>query len=580
MEHYSEMPPMPDVVYKTAKTGNMHHGSTWIGGEVPAHHASIVINPGHTVTVTKSVTICGLAIHEGGALLLSPKHTIEFNNCGNVYKYGTIISHPLSGIFHTFRFKHVDESKFVGGGMDITESDVGYWVRGKGKFDFVGPYRTPWVRLEAGVAVGEKIITLNQNPVGWKVGDVLSIVPTKKGDITGFEERSIVRISGNKVTLNAPLDFDHPVVKNPFTGQLHTAEVINTTRNIIIEGTPGGHTHINIMGTEFQTFENVRQQYMGVRDVLGRYPNHLHHHKGGAVYKNVIILDSDNRGFVSHTSHNILYEGCVTLRTKKDPYWWDEPTGRFDRSNDSNNITWLNCIAADLRWNTTEESHQLSGFVFGAGKDNKCIGCVVVGNRGRSSSAGGTWRSSANYAPFNVWVVLDFLSHNNYACGFRNWQNDPAKHEVSHFVIYHCQIGIESGAYGNAYEWNHGHIFECDTAIEIHALAISKGGATDEWGYISHFNKILSTDPLRIMPHVLPGKPILVRESVFSSVIVDELSKSTAESEPGLFDFVNCEIGNYDVRGIAAGSAIRAQQKGKAFQLTIKGIESIPPFAK
>ncbi len=82
---------------------------------------------------------------------------------------------------------------------------------------------------------------------------------------TGFEDRTIKAVSGTSITLNSGATRPHPVVNNQWT-----AEVMNLTRNVRIEGTPTGKGHIFIRSTQPHTIKYIAIRNMGARKRQGR----------------------------------------------------------------------------------------------------------------------------------------------------------------------------------------------------------------------------------------------------------------------------------------------------------------------
>lgn len=100
-----------------------------------------------------------------------------------------------------------------------------------GALRMFGAPKTPYVLLSS---ISGTIVTLASAPSAWNVGDLILFPPmyyscsgvTATGYAAGGQDevRQIVAISGNVVTINAPLQYDH-------TGLL---DVCNLTRNVVI----------------------------------------------------------------------------------------------------------------------------------------------------------------------------------------------------------------------------------------------------------------------------------------------------------------------------------------------------------
>ena len=127
------------------------------------------------------------------------------------------------------------------------DTDVGLWTTENGLLDAIGAAKTPWTRLAGGAQGGDARITVREAE-GWQIGDVIVVVPTESSEAgarawDGFEERRIEGIDGLTIALDSALDHDHPEIENPFNDDTYTAEVLNLTRNVRIEGTAATTMH-------------------------------------------------------------------------------------------------------------------------------------------------------------------------------------------------------------------------------------------------------------------------------------------------------------------------------------------------
>jgi hypothetical protein len=301
-------------------------------------------------------------------------------------------------------------------------------------------------------------IDLQDDPVGWAVGDTVAITPTVppgNGHHAAYDEATLTGIAGRTITLSAPVSAPHPSI-DLGRGTVAKAEILNLTRTVRIEGTLGGRAHVLIHSRKPQRIANVEIQHVGPRTkqgkdttpVLGRYGLHFHHCRDGSrgsVVQGVVVRDAGNHAFVPHRSHGISFIDCVSHNTVEDAFWWDEG----DLTNDT---LWENCVASLVKIGS--EKFAKAGFLLGAGEGNICRGCVAVGIESHATGSGYQWPEKANLKP-NVWVFEDCLTHNNEANGIFVWQNDPNHHIVSRLIAYHNgRFGIIHGAYSNRYEYS------------------------------------------------------------------------------------------------------------------------------
>lgn len=374
----------------------------------------------------------------------------------NVVVEGTLVMRPGA----TLRFTGINESAFVGGGMDPIPSDVGLWVMGNGVLDARGTAKTGWLRAAQDVPAGATTITLDSAPVGWQAGDEILIVPSASGDFDGFEVRPLESVSGSTISLGAPLSRAHPMAPG---GLGLGAEVANLTRDVNIEGTPSGRTHVFVHSTVPQTIQYVGIRYVGPRNgagfVLGRYGLHFHHMMDasrGSLVQGTVIRDAATHAYVSHASYGITYRDTVAFDVFKEAYWWDDFNGA-DPMENSFDIAYEHALAARVQGFGSEDS-RLAGFALLWGNNgvnqpsNSVRDSVAVGVVGGSkNSSGFKWPGSVG-----IWQYTDNVAHNNEQLGIFTWDNssDAFGHDIVRYRAYNNgEAGILHGAYRNAYNY-------------------------------------------------------------------------------------------------------------------------------
>lgn len=514
--------------------------STW-GGRLPRKNDLVIIS--HRVVLDRQVRVAGVIIRPGGHLVFHPKRRATLASTGNVVVLGRLTMQAIwPGSVHRLVFRGIREGRFKGGGMHMAPSDVGLWVMERGRLRLQGAPKLPWTRAVGPVEPGVSSIDLQDDPVGWAVGDTVAITPTvspAKGHHAAYDEATLTGIAGRTITLSAPVSAHHPSV-DVGQGTVVTAEVLNLTRSVRIEGTAGGRSHILIHSRRPQRIANVQIQHVGPRKkkgkdttpVLGRYGLHFHHCRDGSrgsVVQGVVVRDAGNHAFVPHRSHGISFVDCISHNTIEDAYWWDEG----DLSNDT---LWEGCVASLVK--VGSEMYAKTGFLLGGGTGNICRRCVSVGVESQSTGSGYQWPSKANQKP-NVWLFEDCLAHNNVANGIFVWQNDPHHHVVSRFVAYHNgNFGVLHGAYANRYEYSDLLLFgNLDGAIELRAntraddgqdhyqgpiifrRVHADGAALANWGIIS---------PDHNAP---PEQPTIVEDCTFTGHLNAGIA-ITADNEP------------------------------------------------
>ncbi len=437
------------------------------------------------VVLDSNATVAGVVIEPGGELAFSPSGNVTLTSTRNVIVRGKLSMRPATpDVAHQLIFSGISERNFVGGGLDPLDSDVGLWVTGDGVLDLAGSPRTAWARAVGGLARGATTVTLDADPVGWRAGDQLVVTPT--GSTTDpahyvrFEMVSVTSVSGRSVTFSPALVVEHPEVR---TGSLMRAEVMNLTRNVRIEGTPLGRTHVFIRSTRPQGVSNVAIRHVGPRVdaanlVLGRYGLHFHHcmdGSRGSLVESVVIRDAGNHAFVPHMSDGTTFRNCMAYEVQEDAFWWDVPELTHDTLIDR-------CIAARVSADTRAPGYYtLNGFTHGHGTGNRCIGSVAVGVVGGKTASGFNWPSQAPADGMNgEWLHEDCVSHNNRYNGIYVWQNDPLLgHVITRFLAYrNGGAGIKHGAYTNSYLYQDSALIQnAESEIEIHAQCRERANA-------------------------------------------------------------------------------------------------------
>jgi hypothetical protein len=214
----------------------------------------------------------------------------------NVVVHGKLVMRPGAHL----RFRDVDMTKYVGAKdqthQPVVDSDVGLWVTKHGVLDIAGSPKQGWNRT-------------GSHPT-WSSSDEYWISPTDPGD---FDPR--------------PWSLGDAVPQ--FDPRVPAAEVINVTRDVVIEGP----AHIHVHSHKPQRIEYVQLRSMGVSNkahegpVLGRYALHIHHGEDGTrgtLIRGVAAINSKGRVFVPHQSHGITMRENVSVNSYAEVLWWDK----------------------------------------------------------------------------------------------------------------------------------------------------------------------------------------------------------------------------------------------------------------
>jgi hypothetical protein len=574
----------------SVQSGKWSDPATW-GGKVPAATDTPLIAAGHTVIydVTQA-SVAGININSGGVLSFDPAQSTTLQTTANVVVQGKLEMRPATAtVIQTLRFTGIDETKFVGGGMDVLASDVGLWVMGAGKLDLAGTAKTSWTRVTGAVAAGATSVSV-EGAAGWQVGDEISIAPTEPptvGDafITGFEERTIKSVSGSSITLSSGASRSHPVVNNQWT-----AEVMNLTRNVRIEGTASGKGHIYIRSTQTQSVKYVAIRYMGPRKdrggntatelVAGRYALHFHHSMDGSrgsVIEGNVVRDTGNHSYVPHVSHGIKFVDNVAYNVTETAFWWDPGDPTHDVIYDHNIVAINKFVNGALNMNAEDApTFSSSGMALNTGDGNIAKNNVVVaGSQGDHAEGGAyNWEAVINEG---VWIFTNNLAH-NCGCGLRVWQNSTRNHVIEDFIAYHNNYGMFHGAYANSYTYNGGYFY--GNGIEVKAASANTNRVRlenitiDGAGIIDY--------GIQVIHSPLPGdRPVFMRNLTIRGCKVAAILDSAAP-EVHSTDLIQCTVtGAISLhKDAAAGETIRVQPKsGQAYQISKAGTTNIAPFA-
>jgi hypothetical protein len=458
----------------TVQSGNWSNPATW-GGKLPGPSDIPLISSGHIVTYDlTTASYAGVSVSSGATLQFDSGNSTTLQSSGNVVVEGKLQMTPSSAsVVQTLQFININMSNFVGGGMEVLSTDVGLWVMGSGVLNLVGASKASFTRASGSIAAGTTSVSLGSTPSGWQAGDSITIAPTQSpsvGDayLTGFEDRTINSISGSTITLNAATLRVHPQINN-----IWAAEVINLTRNVRIEGTASGRTHIFIRSSVPQTIKYVQIRYAGPRYasgsatefVLGRYGLHFHHCDDGSIgsiVEGCVIRDCDSHSYVPHSSNGVTMKGNVAYNVTEIAFWWDvlDPT---------HSITFDGNIVGMTKYlQGSTNSLTVSAFLLGVGDDNVCINNVVVGNPGDFRIGGAyLWDEGTVESP---WTFNNNMAH-NCSGAIVSWQNNEQHHVIEDFVVYNCEAGIFGGAYVNSYCYRRGQLYNAPVLIRAASLS-------------------------------------------------------------------------------------------------------------
>jgi hypothetical protein len=487
----------------------------------------------------------GFTVPAGETWAFDPDTSTTVTVGANVVVEGRLQMRPTSGdIEHVLVFEGIDESNFVGGGMDPVESDVGLWVMGEGQLDIEGEEKTAWA--------------YEYDPA-WE-GDEVIAAPNTPGDYETFA----------------------PVTSTPLPNELgYPTELLNLTRNVRIEGTPEGYTHVFMRSNQPHTIRYAAFRYVapafGDTDATGRYGMHIHmSHDGsrGTVVEGVVMRDTNNHAFVPHASHGITFKDTIAFDVENEPYWWDEPAEEEDTTNDTHDLVWDRAVAALVRQGFAGNNFRLAAFALGNGENVTVTNSVAVGLEGDPGvdRSGFHWPESAGA----TWTFENNVAHNNGSNGIFVWQNNSERHDINDFLAYYNGgAGVSHGAYGNSYQYNRLTLIENGWAVISHALGEENPDQDAQtWSSIATSGAELIIDEHQTEPEA----PVRFIDCDFGLITVTD----EGGEAPSLYEFVNCDLDAdvFDLDEAREDSIFRVQNEdGTTFELTGDGaVTEIEPF--
>ncbi len=573
----------------SVKSGKWSDASVW-GGKIPGSADTPVISSGHSIVFDLATTqVAGVNVSASATLTFDPAKTGTLQTSKNVVVLGKLVMKPSSSsIVHTLRFTGISETNFVGGGMDVMASDVGLWVMGAGSLDLVGSSKTSWTNASGSISQGASSISV-KSATNWKAGDTIVIAPTEPPTVgsaySSFDEANINSVSGSSVSLSKSTARPHPQVNSKWT-----AEVMNLTRNVNIEGTASGRSHIFVRSSSKHTIRYVCMRYLGPRKnrggdsttelVAGRYGIHFHHcmeGSRGTIVEGCVIRDTNNHSYVPHISHGITFLKNIAYNVQEMAFWWDPGDPTHDVLYDGNIVAKCSYVPRSLNMNAEDSpTFSSSGFALNTGDGNSCINNVVVaGGMGDPGDGGAyNWEAVINEG---VWIFTNNIAHNN-DCGLRVWQNSTRNHVIDDFTCYHNRVGMFHGAYANSYTYNRGFFYGC--GMQIKAASTNSNRVRIENFVMDGAG--IAPYGIEVIHSPLPGeRPVFVRNCTIKNYKTAAVLDS-AGPEVHSTDLIQCTIeGAITVAsGAASGETIRVQPKsGQPYKITKSGKSNITTFA-
>jgi hypothetical protein len=563
----------------SVQSGNWSNPATW-GGRIPAAGDAPLISVSHVVFADVNANIAGMQV--AGTLWYDMGNSITITSTQNVLVTGLLqMTPPSPSTIHSLKFAGINENNFAGGGMDPVATDVGLWVMGAGRLQLQGADKTSWTNADGAIAAGATTVIVN-NAAGWQPGDELIISPTLAG-IQKADNVIINNTDGRNIKVTQTVSSTHPLINNQWT-----AEVGNLTRNVRIEGTATGRSHIFIRSTSKQLIKNVAFRYLGPRKdqggstakelVLGRYGLHFHHcmdGSDGSIVEGCVMRDIGNHAYVPHVSHGIEMRDNIAYNCTEAPFWWDLPDASHNTAWVHNLVISPQFVSGSINQDTKgSPTFGVHGFVLGMGDDNRCDSNVVAGQVGLSSvTAAYDWEEMPIES---AWIFKGNVVHNS-DCGIRSWQNNGKNHVLENTTVYNTGVGVFHGAYVNNYTYNGGYLY--NAVFEDHAAGAANSvrieNITLDGGGLIDYPFYMTEGPLK------GERPVFMRSCTIKGGRKGAIFNESTNALKSL-DVVQCVITGGIIISTSAGSGetIRVQPvSGQAYKLTKSGKSNIANFA-
>jgi hypothetical protein len=346
------------VAVSSASSGRWSAPATWEGGRVPLTGDTVKIREGHTVVYDMNSDRIVRSVHIAGTLTFAPDldtrldaglirieagdgvdeegfecdaHSVETDS--QRPRAELLVGTPDRPIEAThsalIRLHYIE-------GMNKDSCPAIVCCGGRMEFHGAEMSRT-WVKLGATARTGDNEITLSEPVTGWRTGDRVIITATTRQnkqkktfkpsvrDSTQTEEHQIAAVDGVKLTLDAPLAFDH-IGDGGYRG-----DVANLSRNVVVEsaeaGGVRGHTMYHRGSAGAISYTEFR--HLGKQGALGRYS--LHFHLVGDTMRGTSVIgasiwDSGNRWLTIHGTNYLIVRDCVGYQSVGHGFFLEDGT--------------------------------------------------------------------------------------------------------------------------------------------------------------------------------------------------------------------------------------------------------------
>jgi len=293
-------------------SGAWSDAATWSSKKVPSNDDRVNIAAGHSVTYDLvSDTKIGCVDIRGRLSFKTDASTRLKTANIMVWDEGALeIGTPANPIAANVVAEVVIADQKIDRTLDPAE--LGNGIEALGRITMHGAVKLPtFIRLAQEPRTGQTELALEQAAPSWKAGDRIVLADTRqlreseRGDAyrPQDEKVTIASINGDKITLTAPLKFDHKGARDGDDRLEFLPHIGNLTRNVVIRsenpaGTRGHMIYMSRADIDLRYIEvrEMGRTRMGVLDntefndqgavarlgtnQIGRYAVHFHHNFG------------------------------------------------------------------------------------------------------------------------------------------------------------------------------------------------------------------------------------------------------------------------------------------------------------
>ena len=297
--------------------------ATW-NGSVPTAGQDVKIPEGKSVLLDVSTPSLGELIIEGDLIFKDQNISLTTKSIlvKGLLQIGTP-ELPFQSLANIILTGAKEQGSFMGSRF------IGTYSGGSLELHGISRNKLSWGQLDGNLPVGATSLTLDRQPMNWKVGDKIAIAPSGYEPYEA-EEVTITAISGNQITFNPAVQYEHFGELQEYEGKVldERAEVALLTRNIKIQGAEdskeihfGGHTMVMQASGPIH-IEGVEFTRMGQPGIEARYNLHWHlaGDREGDYIKNSSIHHSLQRAVVLHQTDNVLVENVVAFNIQNHAF--------------------------------------------------------------------------------------------------------------------------------------------------------------------------------------------------------------------------------------------------------------------